>query len=67
MATTRIAIAPMKAAQVTKPGGDFEIVEREIRPGALFGPIVQPMKALFGPISCRCRRRGHATSGAIPT
>jgi len=35
MATTRIAIAPMKAAQVTKPGGDFEIVEREIpKPGA---------------------------------
>ena len=35
MATTRIAMAPMKAAQVTKPGGDFEIVEREIpKPGA---------------------------------
>ncbi|HZS49858.1 MAG TPA: alcohol dehydrogenase catalytic domain-containing protein [Bryobacterales bacterium] len=35
MAAARIAIAPMKAAQVSKPGGDFEIVEREIRkPGA---------------------------------
>ncbi len=30
MATTRTAVAPMKAAQITKPGGDFEIVEREI-------------------------------------
>jgi D-arabinose 1-dehydrogenase-like Zn-dependent alcohol dehydrogenase len=34
MATTSIAIAPMKVAQVPKPGADFEIVEREIpRPG----------------------------------
>ncbi|MGH9558156.1 MAG: alcohol dehydrogenase [Bryobacteraceae bacterium] len=30
MATTRIGIAPMKAAQIPKAGGDFEIVEREI-------------------------------------
>jgi D-arabinose 1-dehydrogenase-like Zn-dependent alcohol dehydrogenase len=30
MATTKFAIAPMKAAQVPKPGGDFEIVEREV-------------------------------------
>ena len=30
MATTRIAMAPMKAAQIPKPGADFEIVEREI-------------------------------------
>jgi D-arabinose 1-dehydrogenase-like Zn-dependent alcohol dehydrogenase len=29
MATTKFAIAPMKAAQVPKPGADFEIVERE--------------------------------------
>jgi D-arabinose 1-dehydrogenase-like Zn-dependent alcohol dehydrogenase len=35
MATTKIGIAPMKAAQVPKPGADFEIVEREIpKPGA---------------------------------
>src|SRR5580692_8135319 len=35
MATTRFAVAPMKAAQVPKPGADFEIVEREIpKPGA---------------------------------
>jgi len=35
MATTRIAIAPMKAAQISKAGGDFEIVDREIpKPGA---------------------------------
>jgi D-arabinose 1-dehydrogenase-like Zn-dependent alcohol dehydrogenase len=30
MATTKVAIAPMKAAQIPKPGADFEIVEREI-------------------------------------
>jgi len=35
MATPRIATAPMKAAQISRPGGDFEIVEREIpKPGA---------------------------------
>ena len=35
MATTRIAVAPMKVAQISKAGGDFEIVEREIpKPGA---------------------------------
>jgi D-arabinose 1-dehydrogenase-like Zn-dependent alcohol dehydrogenase len=35
MATTQFAAAPMKAAQVPKPGADFEIVEREIpKPGA---------------------------------
>jgi len=34
MATLRVAakpaMAPMKAAQISKPGGDFEVVEREI-------------------------------------
>jgi D-arabinose 1-dehydrogenase-like Zn-dependent alcohol dehydrogenase len=30
MATTRVAIAPMKAAQIPKAGADFQIVEREI-------------------------------------
>ena len=35
MATTKVGIAPMKAAQIPKPGGNFEIVEREIpKPGA---------------------------------
>ena len=35
MASTKVGIAPMKAAQVPKAGGDFEIVEREIpKPGA---------------------------------
>jgi D-arabinose 1-dehydrogenase-like Zn-dependent alcohol dehydrogenase len=35
MATTKFAIAPMKAAQIPKAGADFEIVEREIpKPGA---------------------------------
>jgi len=30
MATTKVGIAPMKAAQISKPGGDFEIVDRQI-------------------------------------
>jgi D-arabinose 1-dehydrogenase-like Zn-dependent alcohol dehydrogenase len=30
MATTRPAVKPMKAAQISKAGGDFEIIEREI-------------------------------------
>ena len=30
MASTSRAIAPMRSAQISKPGGDFEIVEREI-------------------------------------
>ncbi len=30
MATTKVALAPMKAAQIPKPGADFQIVEREI-------------------------------------
>ncbi len=35
MATTMVAVAPMKVAQISKAGGDFEIVEREIpAPGA---------------------------------
>jgi D-arabinose 1-dehydrogenase-like Zn-dependent alcohol dehydrogenase len=35
MATTRVGIAPMKAAQIPKAGADFQIVEREIpKPGA---------------------------------
>ena len=34
MATTKVAIAPMKAAQIPKPGADFQIVDREIpQPG----------------------------------
>lgn len=35
MATSRVGIAPMRVAQISKAGGDFEIVEREIpKPGA---------------------------------
>ena len=30
MATSRVSMAPMKVAQIPKPGADFEIVEREI-------------------------------------
>jgi D-arabinose 1-dehydrogenase-like Zn-dependent alcohol dehydrogenase len=36
MAGTKAAAAPMKVAQISKPGADFEIVERDIpKPGAL--------------------------------
>jgi D-arabinose 1-dehydrogenase-like Zn-dependent alcohol dehydrogenase len=35
MATTKAAVSPMKVAQISKPGGEFEIVERELpKPGA---------------------------------
>jgi hypothetical protein len=35
MATAKVGTAPMKVAQVPKPGADFEIVDREIpKPGA---------------------------------
>jgi len=35
MATAKVGIAPMKVAQISKPGGDFEVVEREVpEPGA---------------------------------
>jgi hypothetical protein len=35
MATATVATATMKVAQLTKPGGEFEVVEREIpKPGA---------------------------------
>ena len=30
MATTKVGIAPMKVAQISKPGGDFQIDEREL-------------------------------------
>jgi D-arabinose 1-dehydrogenase-like Zn-dependent alcohol dehydrogenase len=35
MATIKVAVKPMKAAQISRPGGDFEVVQREIpNPGA---------------------------------
>jgi D-arabinose 1-dehydrogenase-like Zn-dependent alcohol dehydrogenase len=35
MATTQVAVTTMKLAQITRPGGDFQIVEREIpEPGS---------------------------------
>jgi D-arabinose 1-dehydrogenase-like Zn-dependent alcohol dehydrogenase len=35
MATTKLAVGTMKAAQISRAGGDFEVVERELpRPGA---------------------------------
>ncbi len=38
MATTKIGVAPMKVAQIPKPGADFEIVEREI-PSPAMGQV----------------------------
>ena len=44
MATTRVATATMRAAQIAKPGGEFEVVEREIpKPGA--GEVLIKVKA----------------------
>jgi D-arabinose 1-dehydrogenase-like Zn-dependent alcohol dehydrogenase len=44
MATTRIAIGTMAVAQISKPGADFEIVEREIpKPGV--GQVLIKVKA----------------------
>ncbi|MGH9359124.1 MAG: alcohol dehydrogenase catalytic domain-containing protein, partial [Terriglobia bacterium] len=35
MATAKVAVTPMKVAQIPKAGADFEIVEREVpKPGA---------------------------------
>ena len=49
MATTRVEAGTMKVAQISKPGGDFEIVEREIpKPGA-------------GKCSSKCRPVAFAT------
>lgn len=44
MATTKVATAPMKAAQIPAPGADFQIVEREI-PGCESGQIRIKVKA----------------------
>ena len=41
MATTEVAIAPMKAAVISKPGAEFKIVERETPNPELMG--VRPM------------------------
>jgi D-arabinose 1-dehydrogenase-like Zn-dependent alcohol dehydrogenase len=44
MATTKFAIAPMKAAQIPKAGADFEIVEREI-PKPVAGHVLIKVQA----------------------
>jgi D-arabinose 1-dehydrogenase-like Zn-dependent alcohol dehydrogenase len=44
MATTKVGLAPMKAAQISKPGGEFEIVEREI-PKAGAGHVLIKVQA----------------------
>jgi D-arabinose 1-dehydrogenase-like Zn-dependent alcohol dehydrogenase len=44
MATARVGAAPMKAAQISKAGGEFEIVEREI-PKAGAGHVLIKVQA----------------------
>jgi len=44
MATTKVGLAPMKAAQISKAGGEFEIVEREI-PKAGAGHVLIKVQA----------------------
>ena len=44
MATTRIEVGPMKVAQISKAGGDFEIVERDI-PKPLVGHVCIKVQA----------------------
>jgi hypothetical protein len=50
MATTQVAIATMKVAQITKPGGDFQVIEREIP------------KPVQDRCASRCRRAASATA-----
>ena len=38
MATTKMAIAPMRVAQISKAGGDFEVVDRKI-PNPVVGQV----------------------------
>src|SRR5215472_6403754 len=38
MATTRVVASTMKVAQISKPGGDFELVEREV-PKPVMGQV----------------------------
>ncbi len=44
MATTKVGLAPMKVAQISKAGGEFEIVEREI-PKADAGHVLIKVQA----------------------
>ena len=44
MATTRVEVAPMKVAQISKPGGDFQIVERA-RPNPGVGQVLIKVQA----------------------
>jgi hypothetical protein len=53
MATAKVAIAPMKAAQVPGPGADFQVVEREIP------------KPAQGTCASRCRRVVSATATCL--
>src|SRR5437667_7252134 len=58
MATTRVAVAPMKAAQISKAGADFEIVEREIpKPGV--GHVLIKVQACGVCHSDVCTKEGY--------
>jgi len=65
MATTKFAIAPMKAAQIPKPGADFEIVEREIpKPGA--GQVLIKVQACGVCHSDMLTKEGACPASSIP-
>ena len=60
MATTKVVVAPMKAAQISKPGGEFEIVEREI-------PKVGPREVRLKVQACGvCRSDELTKEGVLP-
>lgn len=60
MATTRVAIAPMKVAQVPKAGAEFEIVEREI-------PKPEPGQVLIKVQACGvCHSDSFTKEGGWP-
>jgi hypothetical protein len=75
MATTRVAVAPMKAAQIPKPGADFQIVDREIPqpgPGPVRGgrkgkspPLQKPQAWATGRVRQSVARRIYALLGFI--
>ena len=61
MAATRVATATMRAAQIAKPGGEFEVVEREIpKPNA--GEVLITLVASAVAMCLRKRASGREFS-----